>query len=414
MEAQDYSSALLASSVLMMALTTMAIVMRLAVRLGVLGGLGWDDVLVGTGWVFAMVLYATTIAARQYGFGMHLDLVPANDQTVVFKLILVCSVAYSCSGPAVKAAFCILCLRILRGRTLALLNKCLITFFAAQAIEECLTTFAFNLSTELFLFLQPIPTVWHLQVPVAKRIAVIVMLSLGLLVCIISVIRMVYVTKIGSDTTYDHALPMIWSQVEVSALIFCSCIPYSRQVVQRIPWLGHLVGLHAAHHGGHAGHENRDSTGSPNHHLNTNKSAGRSISLALQKRLQGPGFGGGGGVVGVPLPSQVESTDEIFPQRPNRENQEIDLGDKDLVAIATAARAIVVTHDITYEYEYEYNVKDARISIEESPGARTIVYTGESSDDEDEDNNGDDELTIHASDDSSAEYKHKDEVVENV
>ena len=207
---------------------------------------------------------------------------------------------------------------------------------------------------------------------------------------------------------------MIWSQVEVSALIFCSCIPYSRQVVQRIPWLGHLVGLHAAHHGGHAGHENRDSTGSPNHHLNTNKSAGRSISLALQKRLQGPGFGGGGGVVGVPLPSQVESTDEIFPQRPNRENQEIDLGDKDLVAIATAARAIVVTHDITYEYEYEYNVKDARISIEESPGARTIVYTGESSDDEDEDNNGDDELTIHASDDSSAEYKHKDEVVENV
>ena len=64
MEAQDYSSALLASSVLMMALTTMAIVMRLAVRLGVLGGLGWDDVLVGTGWVFAMVLYATTIAGE--------------------------------------------------------------------------------------------------------------------------------------------------------------------------------------------------------------------------------------------------------------------------------------------------------------------------------------------------------------
>ncbi|CAK7215220.1 hypothetical protein SCUCBS95973_002408 [Sporothrix curviconia] len=427
MATEDYSPALLTSSVLMIILTTMAITMRVAVRLSVLGGLGWDDALVGASWVFAMVLYSTTIAARQYGFGMHLDLVPIDDQSIASKLILVCSVAYSFSGPAVKAAFCILYLRILRGRALAMLNKCLLAFFAAQAVEECLVTvfqcspvkkawlpavegrcfslvplfwctFVFNIGTELILFLQPIPTMWHLQVPVAKRIGVIVMLSLGLLVCIISIIRMVYVTRIGSDTTYDYALPMIWSQVEVSALILCSCIPYSRQVVQRVPWLGHAMGFHAAHGGRDYGH-------------NTSTNAGHTLSMALQKRLQNPG---GGGVAGVPLPSQVESTDEIIPYRPhNNNNRELDPADKDLVAMATAAGAIVVTHNITYAYEY--NESAARNNVQESPGARTIVYTGESSDDEDEanDDHGDGESTAHASDDST-DYPHKDKVTEGV
>ncbi|CAK7209892.1 hypothetical protein SBRCBS47491_000594 [Sporothrix bragantina] len=464
MATEDYASALLVVSVLMIILTTMAIIMRLTVRLGVLGGLGWDDTLVGVSWAFAMILFSTTIAARQNGFGMHLDLVPIDDQSTVSKvrqqpstnlalgyecshvqLILVCSVAYSVSGPAVKAAFCILYLRILRGRTLATLNKVLIAFFAAQAIEECLVTvfqcspvqkawlptedgrcyslvplfyctFVFNLITELILFLQPIPTMWHLQVPVAKRIGVIVMLSLGLLVCIISIIRMVYFSKIGTDKTYDYSLPMIWSQVEVSALIFCSCIPYSRQVVQRVPWLSRLVGFHAPHGGG-AG---RDGAGSlhNNHyyHHNTNKSAGRTLSMALQKRLQNPS----GNVVGVPLPSQVDSTDEIIPYRPNfdpNSGRELDLSDKELVAMATAAGAIVVTHDITYEYEYdERDVADARNNrneIEESPSARTIVYTGESSDDDDDGGDRGSQSTAHASDDST-EYPHKDKVTEDV
>ncbi|CAK7230910.1 hypothetical protein SEUCBS140593_007749 [Sporothrix eucalyptigena] len=427
MATEDYSSALLVSSALMICLTTMAIIMRLSVRLGVLGGLGWDDTLVGAGWVFALVLYSTTIAARQYGFGIHLDNIPTNDQSAASKLILVCSVAYSLSCPTVKAAFCILYLRILRGRTLELLNKGLIVFFAAQSIEECFVTifqchpvqkawfpsvegtcfslvplfwctFVFNLVTELILFLQPIPTIWHLQVPVAKRIGVIVMLSLGLLVCVISIIRMVYVTKIGSDTTYDYSLTMIWSQVEVSALILCSCIPYSRQVVQRVPWLSHLLGFHLHPHGG------KDAADNPGLY-NMSKGGQHPLGIALQKRIHNPGAGD------IALPSRVDSTDEIFPYRPNNE---LDQGDKNLVAMAAAVGAIVVTHDITYEYEY-----DSRNEVEESPGARTIVYTGRSSDSEDEDNkvaddesHGDGESTAHGSE-GSAEFAHKYKVTED-
>lgn len=36
---------------------------------------------------------------------------------------------------------------------------------------------------------------------------------------------------------------MIWSEVEVAALLVCSCIPSLRQVIAQIPWLNHAFGL---------------------------------------------------------------------------------------------------------------------------------------------------------------------------
>ena len=36
---------------------------------------------------------------------------------------------------------------------------------------------------------------------------------------------------------------MIWSEVELAALIVCSCIPSLRQVIQKVPWLNHAFGL---------------------------------------------------------------------------------------------------------------------------------------------------------------------------
>jgi hypothetical protein len=41
--------------------------------------------------------------------------------------------------------------------------------------------FVFNMCTDLFLFIQPIPAMWRLHLPAAKRLGLIAMLSLGLL-----------------------------------------------------------------------------------------------------------------------------------------------------------------------------------------------------------------------------------------
>ncbi|PNP75170.1 hypothetical protein FNYG_11313 [Fusarium nygamai] len=97
--------------------------------------------------------------------------------------------------------------------------------------------------TGLFLFVQPIPAMWRLHLPVAKRLGLIVMLSLGLLVCVTSIIRIIFVTRIGPDAPYEFAEAMIWSQVELASLIVCSTIPCLRQLIQKVPWLNQALGL---------------------------------------------------------------------------------------------------------------------------------------------------------------------------
>ncbi|KAF6803536.1 integral membrane protein [Colletotrichum sojae] len=94
--------------------------------------------------------------------------------------------------------------------------------------------FAFNLCTDLILFIQPMPSLWRLQLPLIKRLGLIAMLSLGLMVCAISILRMHSVTKMGLDDIHDLTIPVLWSEAEVSTLIVCSCVPSLRKAAQKI------------------------------------------------------------------------------------------------------------------------------------------------------------------------------------
>ncbi|KAF7554013.1 hypothetical protein G7Z17_g3208 [Cylindrodendrum hubeiense] len=271
--ADDLSGALLASSVVIMCITTLAIGMRLWIRMS-LKTTGVDDYLITGAWAFLIALCIATILASRIGFGLHRKVVSDDHYERFLKLTTVCSSTFSCGVSCAKSSFAVLYLRIQPNRTLRIANKCLVAFLFAQAIEECCvvifkcnpisaswdlgkmatakcldihvlwwSTFVFNMSTDLFLFIQPIPAMWKLQLPLTKRIGLICMLSLGLLVCITSIIRIVFVTRIGTDDTYEYVEPMIWSEVELAALVICSTIPCLRQVVQKVPWLNHALGL---------------------------------------------------------------------------------------------------------------------------------------------------------------------------
>ncbi|CAK7210662.1 hypothetical protein SEUCBS140593_000906 [Sporothrix eucalyptigena] len=397
MAVDSYATPLLVSSILMIIVATSSVAMRLYVRTGILGGLGWDDALITASWVFAMGLYSATLAARNYGFGQHMAIVPSEDISTFSRLIMVCSTTYSWGVPAAKASFAVLYLRILQGRRLAMLNKFLIVFLVCQAIEETLVvvlqcrpiskawdttveghcirlvpmwwcTFVFNLFTDLTLFIQPIPTMWHLQLPLTKRVGVIAMLSLGLLVCVISVIRIVYVTKIGADSTFELAEPMIWSQVEITALILCSCIPSLRQVIQKIPWLNRLVGLSSAKDSANNQYY-ASGTGGRGVRSGT-KGAGtgaRGVSIALYSRSGGHDdpfgpvrshtksqSGNPFGMVsraerdrdGGRPPSQDGSTDEIFPSYHRHQG-----GSTPMAGGGGTAGAILVTRELNIKHD---------------------------------------------------------------
>ncbi|KAH8681975.1 hypothetical protein BX600DRAFT_429874 [Xylariales sp. PMI_506] len=265
------------ASVVLIALTALAVVIRIWARILILKTIGLDDVLVLAGWI--------QIAS---------------------------SVTYSWGMVFCKMSFAVLYMRLLPERSLNILNKCLIVMLFVQALEETLTTilkcrpiarswqpdldgycfslvpmwyitmsraaqrltrlifkFVLNIISDLTLFIEPIPSMLKLQLPNAKKVALVVMLSLGLLVTAISVIRIKAVTEIGSDVTYELAEPLLWSEAELCSLIICSCIPSLRQVAARIPGLNSALGLSSG------------KASAPNYYPRTGS---KGLSIALQSR----------------------------------------------------------------------------------------------------------------------------------
>ncbi|XXG97780.1 hypothetical protein Hte_004092 [Hypoxylon texense] len=261
----------ISAGAVLVTITALAMASRVMAR-WTLKTLGIDDLLILLSWVLSLGICSCVMIATQYGLGSHRNEVSDENYNEYLKLQIASSITYSWGVPAAKASFAILYLRIFPEGGFRFVNKILIGFLFAQAIEEtCVvlfkcspirkswdfrsegtcfdlhplwyTTFVFNMLTDLTLFIEPIPSTWKLQLPLAKRLGLITMLSLGLLVTSISVIRIVYVTGIGSDDTYQLVEPLIWSMVEICALIICSCIPSLRQVVAKIPGLNSALGL---------------------------------------------------------------------------------------------------------------------------------------------------------------------------
>ncbi|KAL0766737.1 hypothetical protein CaCOL14_010308 [Colletotrichum acutatum] len=221
-------------------------------------------VLITASWVFAMGMFTATMISAHSGFGRHHHDISISEYEQFLKLTIATSATYSYGLALAKMSFAVLYIRMLPDRRLVVMNRAIIILLCCQAIEESLipifqckpiakawtvglegscldlpvlwwSGFGFNLCTDLILFIQPVPTLWKLQLPLVKRLGLIAMLSLGLLVVAISVIRMHSVTEMGIDDTHDLATPILWSEAEISTLIVCSCVPSLRKVVQKLP-----------------------------------------------------------------------------------------------------------------------------------------------------------------------------------
>ncbi|KAK2002521.1 hypothetical protein LX36DRAFT_599342 [Colletotrichum falcatum] len=251
---------------------TLTVVTRTFVRGAILRSLGWDDTLILTSWVFAMALCSAILAMTGVGLASHFEDVSDTDFAEFLKLQVATQLSYIWAFVTVKMSFAVLYLRLLPDDVYRRINKFLVLLLLAEGIEEtavvifrcapiqrawtptvpgtCLdltafyySAFVIKLLTDLVLFIQPIPIVWTLNVRVAKRIGIIFMLSLGLLACVISIIRVTYINAFDSDVTFLVADPLLWSEVEVCALIICSGVPSLRPLISRFPGLNKALGL---------------------------------------------------------------------------------------------------------------------------------------------------------------------------
>ncbi|KAI9757089.1 MAG: hypothetical protein M1815_002203 [Lichina confinis] len=86
-----------------------------------------------------------------------------------------------------------------------------------------------NMITDFVILILPIPTIWLLHLPTRQKLAVMMVFSIGFFVCGISVLRIVLIRRSDGyssyDYTWDEFQATLWSLVESTMALLCSCAP---------------------------------------------------------------------------------------------------------------------------------------------------------------------------------------------
>ncbi|KAI9933721.1 hypothetical protein ASPWEDRAFT_167993 [Aspergillus wentii DTO 134E9] len=91
-----------------------------------------------------------------------------------------------------------------------------------------------NLITDLMVMALPLPHIWKLQLNIAKKIALCSVFCMGLLVSVISIIRLKALMDIDfNDITHSVQLGVMWTVLEPELAIICANMPLMKVILSR-------------------------------------------------------------------------------------------------------------------------------------------------------------------------------------
>ncbi|KAF2744504.1 hypothetical protein M011DRAFT_378270, partial [Sporormia fimetaria CBS 119925] len=117
--------------------------------------------------------------------------------------------------------------------TLGLVCRPIEAFWDHKIKGECLHLVEFtyftnisNLITDVWIFLMPVPVIWHLQLQTKKKLLLCFIFSIGLATCIVSAIRLTVVLGHGDpDFTWSYVPLGAYSAFEPLGGILCTNLP---------------------------------------------------------------------------------------------------------------------------------------------------------------------------------------------
>ncbi|KAL2001221.1 hypothetical protein VTN02DRAFT_2082 [Thermoascus thermophilus] len=94
----------------------------------------------------------------------------------------------------------------------------------------------YNTLTDIFICLMPMPLLAKLQLDIMRKIGIMIMFSLGLFVCITSIVRMraMRASTTTKDPTWGSFDALLWSSIEASCGIICACLPFLKQPIKHV------------------------------------------------------------------------------------------------------------------------------------------------------------------------------------
>ncbi|KAH8199712.1 hypothetical protein TruAng_006120 [Truncatella angustata] len=248
-----------------------AITLRFAARRMTKVPIWWDDFMCIGSFVFGAGWSALLILWSYYGFGLQLKDIELTPKESLTKSLLFCYLAeifYALSLACAKFAVLAFYWRMFRTSNIkipiiALVIATTIWFILRTflAIFHCVPVQAFwdreipnatcqiddskfffgtvlvHLIIDLFILSLPVYQVRKLQLKTAQKVGVIALFMFGTLVCIASVIVLVY--SISYDTnspeiSWNVAPIMIWATVEVNLAVISACLPMLRPIFLKV------------------------------------------------------------------------------------------------------------------------------------------------------------------------------------
>ncbi|KAJ9662010.1 hypothetical protein H2201_006299 [Coniosporium apollinis] len=262
-------------------LTTLVVSIRLFTRIYVVKSVGPDDALIAVAGAFSWAFITVTILSVKHGLGDHIEHVMSRGMDNLSnygQLVWFSSIFYLTCLFFIKASVLALYMR-LGDRQLQRLSIIVLAICIAQAIanvlvcifhcspipaawdmriteKKCVNINAFylanaagNILTDIMVYTLPIRLVWKLQIPQKQKIALAVMLCLGLFTCISSIIRITYIPIMlkSPDATYVISGAMYWSVIETNVGILAASVPSFKALAKR--YIPRLLGEYYSNEG---------------------------------------------------------------------------------------------------------------------------------------------------------------------
>jgi len=249
-------------------LTLFIVVMRCVARLTVSNRLWWDDWITLIATILFVGLCSVTLASVHLGFGKHYWNVKPENAPAVFQLFYSSQILYVLVQVTAKVAILVLfgrifpakwlqraiivCGVILVGHGLIYMLLVILQCLPVHAIwdravqAKCLDVTALTVSgailsiiEDIVIFALPIKEVFQLRLTMQKRIALVLMFSVGSFACVTSMVRLKYIVTFANtlDATWDNVDPVNWSIIEVACAIICGSLPTLRPLFRKVPGL---------------------------------------------------------------------------------------------------------------------------------------------------------------------------------
>ncbi|KAI0849949.1 hypothetical protein F5Y00DRAFT_46701 [Daldinia vernicosa] len=253
-----------------LALAFLTVGLRLHVRMTLLRNPGVDDWLCLGAALCSLGTYLANVVGIAVGFGNPLPSMTPEEQDVALKTLWISPPLWGLSSSLVKISIVTSYLRIWSGKRFKLLchvSICVISIFGTTLFlggifacvpvslswapplgpdprHHCMdlplfmfATSVLNTAIDLAVLAIPIPLFRKLRIAPKQRAALTAVFTVGVVVCIASVMRLVTLRQLSSRAEEDPSvsgLPLgIWSGVELDLGVICACLPTLRPMLAR-------------------------------------------------------------------------------------------------------------------------------------------------------------------------------------